>query len=140
LSLDTPEICEPEVTPGTRHTGPGSRLARVSIAAVATAVAVFAVAIYCLVAGPAFGLFASATESAFTEEALLYRRIAYAAAAISLWGAMSGGLSLALEHGEVDRRAQGLIGLIAGLLLPVAVGLGLRWAFEVAARVHFGGM
>ncbi len=111
-----------------------------SVAAVATATGVFALAIYCLVTGPAFGLFASATESAFAEEALLYGRFAYAAVAISLWGAVSGGLSLALEHGEVERRAQAVFGLIAGLLLPVVVVLGLRWAFEVAARVHFSGM
>ena len=127
------------MTPRRRQTGPGSRLARVSVMAVVAAAAVFALAIYCLVTGPAFGLFASATQSAFAEEALLYRRLAYVAIAISLWGAVSGGLSLALEHGEVDRRAQALIGLIAGLLLPVVVLLGLRWAFEVAARVHFSG-
>ncbi|MGD8239992.1 MAG: hypothetical protein PVH68_15660 [Armatimonadota bacterium] len=128
-------------------TGPGSRLALASVVAVAIALLVLAFAAYWVVRAPLFhalaggarGLLAPlASGSALDIDGMLCRGIVMAAIAISLWGAGAGALALHLDHGEVDRRWLGLVGVIAGILIPIVAALAMRWAWVFVARVHMG--
>ncbi|MFQ5809710.1 MAG: hypothetical protein ACE5JM_08850 [Armatimonadota bacterium] len=138
---------EPDVAPRPLRTGPGSRLALASVVAVAIAILVLAFAAYWMIKAPLFhalaggarGLLAPlASGSALDIDGMLCRAIVMAAIAISLWGAGAGALALHFDHAEVDRWWLGLVGVIAGILLPIVAALAMRWAWVFVARAHMG--
>ncbi len=146
--LDVPDRIEPKVTPPQQRTGPGSRLALASAVAVGVAIVLLVMTVYCVVAAPVFRVLAGTSSrwlvwlvgrGALLGEAFVCQAVLYLVVGISIWGAVTGALSLRLEHAEVDRRWLSIASMAAGILVPVLAVLALWWSWEFVARTHFAG-
>ena len=147
-SLDVPELIQRHGVQSGPRSGPGTRLARASVVAVGTGALLLCLAAYCILGAPIFRALAGgvhgwleplAAGSDIDIDALFCRALWLLATVVSLWGSALGALSRRLDHGEVDRRWLGMVGIVAGLLIPALAPLALWWAWVVAARAHFGG-